>query len=171
MKSPDELTDLFRSRGLKVTPQRHGIFRALHGNPTHPTAEAVHAAVVADMPTVSLRTVYATLHELAALGEISELDLGTGSARFDPNLEPHHHLVCDRCGRIHDVEASVASVRPPDDLGFGFEVSDTQIVFRGRCASCRATDDEQHPGLGPVPSDRRLPVGSIPSSGDVHTHG
>ncbi len=39
MRSPAELTDLFRSRGLKVTPQRQAIFRILHDAPTHPTAE------------------------------------------------------------------------------------------------------------------------------------
>lgn len=61
MKPPGELTDQFRACGLKVTPQRQSIFRAMYGNDQHPTAEAVHARVVFDMPTVSLRTVCATL--------------------------------------------------------------------------------------------------------------
>jgi Fe2+ or Zn2+ uptake regulation protein len=150
VKSPAELTDLFRDLGLKVTPQRQGVFRALHGNPHHPTAEAVHALVAADMPTISLRTVYATLHDLAAMGEIGELDLGTGSARFDPNVTPHHHLVCDRCGRVHDVEAPVGTIELPADLDHGFEVTGTQIVFRGRCAQCVAAEGAQDPGLAPV---------------------
>ena len=57
----------------------------------HPTAESVYAAVSAEMPTISLRTVYQTLNDLAAMGELSLLDVGTGSTRFDPNLDPHHH--------------------------------------------------------------------------------
>ena len=58
------------------------------------------------MPNVSLKTVYQTLHDLAELGEISALDLGTGSARFDPNVESsHHHLVCRSCGKVRDVDA------------------------------------------------------------------
>ena len=137
MKSPDELTDLFRARGLKVTPQRQCIFRALHDNPEHPTAEAVHAQVRAEMPTVSLRTVYATLHDLAAMGEIGELELGTGSVRFDPNVRPHHHLVCDGCGAVYDVEADFPAVHLPEGHEHGFVVSGTEIVFRGRCPRCR----------------------------------
>lgn len=173
MKSPEELTDLFRARGLKVTPQRQGVFRALHGNARHPSAEAVHALVAADMPTVSLRTVYATLHDLADMGELGELELGTGATRFDPNTAPHHHLVCDGCGKVIDVEATFASVRIPDGLEHGFEVSGTEIVFRGRCGHCRSADDVQHPGSAPEPatSVRQVPAGSTPSRGDAHTHG
>ena len=47
------------------------------------------------METISLKTVYQTLHDLAELGEIASLDVGTGMTRFDPNVDdPHHHLVC-----------------------------------------------------------------------------
>ena len=43
MKTPEELTELFRSTGRKVTAQRQCIFRVLQGDETHPSAEAVHA--------------------------------------------------------------------------------------------------------------------------------
>lgn len=138
VKSPAELTDLFRRQGLKVTPQRQCIFRALHGNDQHPTAELVYERVTTEMPTVSLRTVYQTLNDLAAMGEINQIDLGTGSARFDPNLEVHHHLVCDGCGSVVDVEADFTDVQLPSGRAAGFEVSRTEIVFRGRCGHCRA---------------------------------
>ena len=81
MKSPEELTQRFRSAGLKVTPQRQAVFQALHGSRVHPTAESIHAAVVAELPMVSLRTVYQTLNDLTAMGELSQFELGTGSAR------------------------------------------------------------------------------------------
>ncbi len=136
MRSPSDLADAFRSSGRKLTPQRERIFRVLHANPTHPTAEAVHAAVVADMPSVSLRTVYATLNDLAEMGELVQLDLGTGSARFDPNVSEHHHLVCDECGRVQDIELAVPSFDIDADAAQGFHVDATQIVLRGRCASC-----------------------------------
>ena len=137
MKSVDVLTEQFRAQGLKVTPQRQSIFRALAGTTVHPTAEAVYAAVSAELPTISLRTVYQTLNDLAAMGELSTLDLGTGSTRFDPNTEPHHHLVCEGCGRIDDVDATVPGVSvPATAAAAGFEVVTTEIVFRGRCAAC-----------------------------------
>ena len=142
MQSPTELTELFRDRGLKVTPQRQCIFRLLHGNAGHPTAEAVHAAAIGEMPTISLKTVYSTLHDLAAMGEIQQLDLGTGSTRFDPNVEGHHHLVCTGCGRIRDVYGA-ARVRVPADQLDGFTVGSTEVVLRGLCDTCSTSTNRK----------------------------
>lgn len=136
VKTPDELTGLFRDRGLKVTPQRQCIFRVLHDSREHPSAESVYAEVRREMPTISLRTVYQTLNDLTAMGELQQLDLGTGSSRFDPTVEPHHHLVCEGCGRVRDLHADFDEVRVPADAGF--TVSGTEIVFRGRCHECEA---------------------------------
>jgi Fe2+ or Zn2+ uptake regulation protein len=138
VKTPGELTELFRQQGLKVTPQRQCVFRALHGDQEHPTAEVIYERVTHEMPTVSLRTVYQTLNDLAAMGEISQIDVGTGSARFDPNLDTHHHLVCDRCATIVDVPGDFPEVRVPRGRTHGFQVSRTEIVFRGLCPRCRA---------------------------------
>lgn len=140
MKSPEELTDRFRSAGLKLTPQRQAVFRALHGSRVHPTAEAVHAEVVKDLPMVSLRTVYQTLNDLTAMGELGHMRLGTGSARFDPNLEPHHHLVCDGCGTVADLAAEFPDVAVPEGAGDGFSGLRAEIVFRGLCSTCQATN-------------------------------
>jgi Fe2+ or Zn2+ uptake regulation protein len=143
VRSPAELTQLFRARGLKVTPQRQCIFRALHGNATHPTADAVYAAASAEMPTISLKTVYQTLNDLAAMGEISSLDLGTGAGRFDPNVEhPHHHLVCESCGKVRDVHADFTLSVPPNQMQ-GFIVGTADVVFRGQCADCAALADRR----------------------------
>jgi len=68
MRSPDELTELFRASGRKVTAQRQCIFRILQDDETHPSAEAVHAVAVREMETISLKTVYQTLNDLAELG-------------------------------------------------------------------------------------------------------
>jgi Fe2+ or Zn2+ uptake regulation protein len=89
--------------------------------------------------------VYQTLHELAAMGEITQIDVGTGSARFDPTLEPHHHLVCDHCHRIVDLPVTFPEVRVPAGASDGFEVRRTEIVFRGRCATCAATAEATVP--------------------------
>ena len=146
MRSPAQLVASFRASGRKVTPQREGIFRALHDDPTHPTAEAVHARIVADMPSVSLRTVYSTLHELAEMGELHQLDLGTGSTRFDPNVDEHHHLVWATCGSVEDVDARFPEVVLPDDDDSGFAVESTEIVIRGTCRRCQhATGPDRAP--------------------------
>ena len=137
MKSPEQLVLAFREAGLKVTPQRQLLFRLLHDNTAHPTAETLYDAASREMPGISLRTVYQTLTDLAAMGELQHIDLG-GAARFDPNVDDHHHIVCDSCGEVRDVyvpnadEISVAGLA-------GFSVQSARIVFSGRCPTCAST--------------------------------
>lgn len=136
MKSVDALTELFRTRGLKVTPQRQCIFRALHAmEGAHPSAEAIHAVVLDELPMVSLKTVYQTCNDLVAMGELRHLELGSGPARFDVNVDTHQHLACEDCGAIWDVYADVSSLAPPEHPA-GFAVTATEVVFRGRCGAC-----------------------------------
>ena len=139
MRTPEELTRLFRESGRKVTAQRQCIFRVLQGDETHPTAETVYDAARAEMETISLKTVYQTLHELSDLGEVLALDVGTGTTRFDPNVEAHHHhLVCRRCGKVRDLHADYSGLHVPAGAEDGFELSEAEVVFRGVCAECRS---------------------------------
>ena len=143
MHTPAELTDLFRAHGRKVTPQRQGIFRALQGHEGHPSAEMVHEVVRAEMETISLKTVYQTLNDLSDLGEIAALDLGTGTVRFDPNVEtPHHHLVCRSCGAVRDVFVDLSDLELPAAHAHGYDVGSAEVVFRGRCGECRRAGPE-----------------------------
>jgi Fe2+ or Zn2+ uptake regulation protein len=144
MQSPQALTDLFRANGRKITAQRQCIFRALEGDATHPSAERVHEKVRRDMPHVSLKTVYQTLHDLAELGAISVLDVGTGSVRFDPNVETtHHHLVCRSCGKVRDLTADFPGLTVSRRSAQGFAVDSAEIVFRGLCDECRVSQLSQ----------------------------
>jgi Fe2+ or Zn2+ uptake regulation protein len=143
MQSPDALTLLFRTHGRKITAQRQCIFRALEGDVTHPSAERVHEKVRAEMPNVSLKTVYQTLNDLAELGEIAALDLGTGAARFDPNVEvSHHHLVCRSCGKVRDLTADFPGLGVPTQAAQGFSVSSAEVIFRGLCDECRISPSQ-----------------------------
>jgi Fe2+ or Zn2+ uptake regulation protein len=139
MQTSDELTTLFRDRGLRVTPQRQAIFRLLHGNDRHPTVDSLFDAARTEMSTISLKTVYQTVHDLEALGQVRLLDLGTGSVRVDPNVEAeHHHVICSECGLVRDV--------PVDDLPKlptryrkEFRADAVEVIFRGECRECAST--------------------------------
>ena len=137
MQSAPELTRRFRAEGLRVTPQREAIFRLLHGNDGHPTVEAIYEAVREEMSTISLKTVYQTVHDLESMGEVALLDVGTGSVRVDPNVEDaHHHLICTSCGKVRDVLVDVAALRIPARDRRGFAVADVEVHFRGVCEEC-----------------------------------
>jgi Fe2+ or Zn2+ uptake regulation protein len=113
------------------------IFGLLHGNDSHPTVESLYERAQAEMPTMSLKTVYQTVHDLEALGEVDVLDLGTGSLRVDPNVEDeHHHLVCSSCGRVRDLPVEFDGLRVPNRYRRDFTVDAVQVIFRGHCDDC-----------------------------------
>jgi Fur family ferric uptake transcriptional regulator len=140
VEDPDTLTALFRRHGLKVTPQRQCIFEILYANPAHFTAEAIYSIAQGRMPTISLKTVYETLHSLAALGQIRQIDLGTRSTRFDPDVHRHHHLVCSSCSRIENVDLDLGPFALNAAQRHGFVLGHTEVIFRGLCPDCVARD-------------------------------
>ncbi len=136
-RTPSELTAAFRRQGLKVTPQRQLLFRLLHGNQAHPSAEALHAVASEHMPGISLRTVYQTLSDLVSMGELRQLAFASGATRFDPNVDHHHHAACDRCGHLRDVYVDGIDGLQVDGMG-GFTTERASVVFHGLCDGCAA---------------------------------
>lgn len=132
-----DLRNRFEATGLRITPQRDLLFRLLEeAQVEHPSAESLHRRAAREMPSISLRTVYAILDELREVRAVRPLDLGTGSARFCTSVAAHHHLVCERCGRVRDVVVEAGSVAVPAAQRAGFLVKEQTIVFRGLCADC-----------------------------------
>ena len=118
---------------MKITPQRQLLFTLMYGNESHPTADVLFQEASARMPGISLRTVYQTLGELVEMGELTAVEVGSGSQRFDPNVSDHHHAVCDECGAVQDVYVKRT---PEPSAPQGFAVNDARIVYRGLCAGC-----------------------------------
>src|SRR4029079_16140631 len=87
---------------------RLAIVRELAEDESHPTAQELFERLRTALPTMSFATVYNTLDALTAAGLCAALALSHGSGRFDPNMAPHHHLVCDRCGSVRDLPSAPA---------------------------------------------------------------
>jgi Fur family peroxide stress response transcriptional regulator len=123
--------------GLKLTHQRLEIFREVASTEDHPDAETVFRGVRERVPTVSLDTVYRTLWLLEDLGLISTLGPRRERARFDANLDCHHHFVCENCGLVRDFEHDEfeALEAPPEVKRLG-RVSRVSVEVTGTCRSC-----------------------------------
>jgi len=100
--SDPEIISAFRSKGFRATSQRIAIYRNVLMSREHPTAQRIYENVKKTHPTVSLATVYKTLSVLRELNLIQDLSLNQGETRFEPNLEPHINLFCERCGDLRD---------------------------------------------------------------------
>jgi len=137
------LNDLQRA-GLKLTPQRIAIVRIFAGDTSHPTAQDMFERLRPSFPSMSFATVYNTLDALASAGlaGIVRLPGKRGDpARFDPNMGPHHHAVCDRCGSVLDIAtgtltATPAAVQRLRRSAPGFSVRAVERIYRGTCARC-----------------------------------
>jgi Fe2+ or Zn2+ uptake regulation protein len=132
--SQDLMTSL-RAAGLKVTPQRLAVAECLARDHTHPTAQELHERLRARFPTMSVATVYNTLSALGSLEQCRQLEMG-GPSRFDPNVEPHDHALCERCGALRDVALASASRPEPSCNLPGFRVARVERIYRGVCAKC-----------------------------------
>lgn len=135
-----DLLDRLRDRNWRLTAQRRAVAEVLGGEHVHLTAEEVHERAVAVLPEISRATVYNTLGELVALGEVREVSLAGRAKRYDPNTDvAHHHLVCTTCGRILDLPVAPGDpVDPPAVGGLGFSVHEVEVTYRGTCAACTA---------------------------------
>jgi Fe2+ or Zn2+ uptake regulation protein len=130
--------------GISPTVQRVAVVEYLLGHKTHPTVEAIHAALAPRIATLSRTTVYNTLSRLAEAGGALALDLDPTQTHYDGDTRPHAHFLCTRCGRIEDIfpdaagwRAMLAAAPAPR----GAMVNDVQLSYKGVCAGCAGSDE------------------------------
>ena len=128
-----------RERGLRLTLQRETVLRILHEATEHPTAEEIHAWANAVCPAIDLSTVYRTLDLLQSIDLVASFDLGDGHRCYEllSVHRPHHHLLCQRCGKLATIDAT--EVQPLLDAlrhGHGFEAQLEHLVIPGCCQEC-----------------------------------
>jgi len=103
-----QLIKRLREKGFRVTPQRLAVCEFVLSSKDHPTVDQAYQAVQKRHPTISLATVYQTLHLLTEIGMLQELGISNGVSRYDPNSSPHVNVVCKNCGKIQDYESESA---------------------------------------------------------------
>jgi Fur family transcriptional regulator, peroxide stress response regulator len=132
----DLFKDTLKRNGVKLTHQRMIIFNEVAESEEHPNAESVHKAVRKKLPMVSLDTVYRTLWMLQDLGLIHILG-ARDRVRFDGNMKPHHHFICNRCGLMRDFYSDEFDrLKIPKEVkNFGNQKT-VNIEIKGICTEC-----------------------------------
>ena len=122
-----------------MTIQRRVVLEALDGRTDHPTVETLFEEVKERLPGTSKATIYRSLETLCQFGLVRRVAHPFSAVRFDPNVEHHHHFICDECGCIEDVPAEEVSGELPEWSDRGdLSVHETSLVFRGYCQGCAA---------------------------------
>jgi Fe2+ or Zn2+ uptake regulation protein len=101
----ETLRMILEGAGLRCTPQRLAVYDHLTRAEEHPTAEDIYRAVRAEVPRISLATVYKALEALVETGVAAKLPPvdGDAGARYDARRDPHYHFRCLRTGTVHDL--------------------------------------------------------------------
>jgi Fe2+ or Zn2+ uptake regulation protein len=136
MRPIEDLVESTRQRGGKVTSQRILIWRALAGDPTHPTAEDLFERLKPQLPGLSLATLYNTLNELVEWGELRRFDTGDGHTHFDPDMSPHAEIVCLRCHSVMDLPGHTSSAPLPGSIE-GYQIVTCSEQYLGICPACQ----------------------------------
>ncbi|MFH1690226.1 MAG: transcriptional repressor [Candidatus Eisenbacteria bacterium] len=135
---------------VRMTESRKAILSALCTAGVHPTADEVYLTVREELPKVSLGTVYRNLDLLTNQGLIRTLTAAGEPRRYDGTLDEHHHITCEVCGRVDDVELSCSE--PLEELLVdrgGYEVRGYTLRFMGVCGECAGNGkDHEEKGKG-----------------------
>ena len=139
MESSHSIVDRLKKLGYRLTPQRLMIISAIENSHDHISAEEIFSQVVSKYPNVNISTIYRTLELLKQLGLVTETDLGGGRVRYHPaDKGHHHHLVCQECGAIIDLNESVLSPLKDAILReYDFIADLRHLGIFGRCVKCR----------------------------------
>ena len=126
--------------GYRLTPQRLMILRCVEEAGSHISAEEIYAQVRLPYPQMNISTVYRTMELVKELGLVTETDFGDGRARYHcmGKGHNHHHLVCEKCGDIIDIEESILSpLWSTIQEKHNFKVDMKHLAFFGVCPRCQ----------------------------------
>jgi Fur family ferric uptake transcriptional regulator len=139
MHDLQSLMDRLRQHGCRITKQRAIILQALCELNDHASAEEIYHQVNLHRRDVDLSTVYRTLEMLRDLRIVSETDLGHGCSEYEIVSErPHHHLICQGCGRMLELEHKhLAPAAETIRMDLGFEPIVVHFAIFGQCRECR----------------------------------
>ncbi|MFC1961934.1 Fur family transcriptional regulator [Chloroflexota bacterium] len=139
MKKSSDIIRRLGEQGYRLTPQRMMVLEAIEDSKNHISAEEIYATVVKRYPHVNISTVYRTMELLKRLGMVTETDLGGGRVRYHPaHKGHHHHLVCQECGGVIDLDESVLyPLKNTLREDYNFEPDMKHLAIFGICARCR----------------------------------
>lgn len=123
----------------RYSKQREEIYSVLVNTKTHPTAEWIYEQVRAVDPSISLGTVYRNLGQLCEQGKAIIVETADKKTHYDGCVLEHGHYVCERCGRVFDLESPC--VIPEELSRKSFKVTRSSCVYYGICKDCRTKEE------------------------------
>jgi Fur family ferric uptake transcriptional regulator len=132
--------DALRGGGYRNGGARRAVVELLGRQDCCLTAQEIFDELRAEGRQVGIASIYRVLELLTEQGLLQRVDLGAGTARYEPvhsSGDHHHHLVCHDCGRVEafaddELERALRKV----ERRTGYSVAGHDVVLRGSCRDC-----------------------------------
>ena len=128
-----------QTSNLGLTKQREVVLQVIRAAEHHLTANEVFEEAKRLLPTISFATVYNSLRFLKEAGHIAELQFGfSGANRFDAKTNRHDHAICNRCGKLVDMDLEMPEELIELAAKFSkFKPESLELTLRGLCPECK----------------------------------
>ena len=128
--------DILKRSNIRITPQRVGLFKILGQEGAHLTAEEIYEKIKKRFPGISLATVYTILELFKDKRLVQEIRIKNGRSCFETRVDWHHHFLCEKCGRIFDVDIAPCPSLEKKEAD-GHIIKEHQGYFYGLCRICK----------------------------------
>lgn len=117
---------------------RNAVAELVAGSDKHGwTLDEAHAALRSRGVPADPSSVFRALVRLSESGDLDQVDLGDGRARFERRGSHHEHIVCSECGSVAEIPGCLIDRAVPEvERRTGFAVTGHQLTFWGCCDSC-----------------------------------
>lgn len=120
-----------------LTKQRQAVLQVIQEADEHLTANEVFEYSRRILPGISFATVYNSLRYLKNEGLIGEVRFGMDCTRFDRKMTRHDHAICNRCGKLIDIDLPIPDeLMKKGELLSKFKADSIEVVLRGTCPDC-----------------------------------
>jgi Fe2+ or Zn2+ uptake regulation protein len=133
-----------RSGGYRVTPQRRAILDAICEAGHRITIEEIILRLKKKFPTLNRATVYRNLIFLQKMHLVNSAGSGKERKFEIASLEPHHHLICRKCGMEIGLDRnSIDRLRSMIRKEHRFVIDNDHLSFQGLCSQCSSRRDRK----------------------------
>jgi Fur family transcriptional regulator, ferric uptake regulator len=139
MSCSNELGEILRARGFRMTPQRHAIIHILKVSGGHLSPNQVYEQARQTIPGITETTIYRTLEFLAENGLVQPALNGKRHLVYEITDHDHHHLICDSCGAEVNIAPGALQLAIDSlENQTGYRINAGHYTFFGLCPACKS---------------------------------
>lgn len=139
MKGTQEIENLVKKQGLKVTPARKILLQVLTKARAPLSAEEIlHKLTINKLEVFDRATLFRNLKTLVQHDLLTSIDLGEGFLRYSLHHHEHHahHIMCKKCKKIEEVDFCITKEIESFLKKKGYTHIEHRMDFSGVCKKC-----------------------------------